>query len=149
MSSTIADNFAYYGGGGIYLSANESTTLYSTIVASNTRANDQYHEADIGTSGGVTIAGGDLIVNNSDAALPGSTMNVDPMLAPLADNGGLTMTRALLSGSPAIDHGDNVAMTAYDQRGPGFSRVVGDEADIGAFEVQPIRDEIFGNGFDP
>jgi hypothetical protein len=148
-SSTITDNFAYFGGAGIYLSANESTTLYSTIVAANTRTSDRYHLADIGTSGGVTIAGGDLIVNNSDATLPGSTMNVDPMLAPLADNGGLTMTHALLAGSPAIDHGDNVALVDDDQRGPGFNRVVGASADIGAFEVQPIVDEIFVDGFDP
>lgn len=147
-SSTITDNFAYFGGGGIYLSANESTTLYSTIVAGNTRTSDRYHLADIGTSAGVTIAGGNLIVNHSDATLPGDTMNVDPVLGPLADNGGLTMTHALLSGSPAIDHGDNVAMAAYDQRGLGFSRVIGPQADIGAFEVQPFVDEIFSDGFD-
>jgi hypothetical protein len=149
LSSTITDNFAYYGGGGIYLSANESTTLYSTIVAANTSATDSYHLADIGTSSGVTIAGGDLIVNGSDATLPASTSNVDPMLGPLADNGGLTWTCVPREGSAAIDHGDNVAMTAYDQRGTGFDRVVGTEADIGAFEVQPLVDEIFRNGFDP
>jgi hypothetical protein len=148
LSSTITGNFAYFGGGGIYLSANESTTLYSTIVAGNTRASDRYHLADIGTSNGVTIDGGDLIVNASDATLPGDTMNVDPMLGPLADHGGLTRTHALLDESPAIDHGDNVAMAENDQRGQGFSRTVGTAPDIGAFEVQPIVDPIFSDGFE-
>jgi hypothetical protein len=58
------------------------------------------------------------------------------MLAPLADNGGPTNTRALLPGSPAINAGNNSAGLATDQRGPGFPRVVAGLADIGAFEVQ-------------
>jgi hypothetical protein len=44
---------------------------------------------------------------------------------------------ALLPGSPAIDAGNNSNAPAYDQRGPGFARVVGSAIDIGAFEVQP------------
>jgi hypothetical protein len=38
----------------------------------------------------------------------------------------------------------------YDQRGPGFHRVNGAAADIGAFETgNSIADEIFADGFDP
>ena len=44
------------------------------------------------------------------------------------------MTHALLEGSPAIDHGNNEAGLDYDQRGTGFPRVQGTQADIGAFE---------------
>jgi len=61
------------------------------------------------------------------------------MLGPLQDNGGPTFTHALLTGSPAIDAGDPnfTPPPYYDQRGPGFARVVNGRIDIGAFEVQP------------
>ena len=44
--------------------------------------------------------------------------------------------RFLLSGSPAIDAGDNTDPPRWDQRGPGFPRIVSGTIDIGAFEVQ-------------
>jgi hypothetical protein len=69
-----------------------------------------------------------------------------PLLGPLADNGGPTQTHALLSGSPAIDAGNSAGTgQTTDQRGAGFNRVVdlpitnangSDGADIGAFEAQ-------------
>jgi hypothetical protein len=51
--------------------------------------------------------------------LPG----VDPLLGPLASNGGTTQTHALLAGSPAINRGDLNAVAGvggvpeFDQRG--------------------------------
>jgi len=42
-----------------------------------------------------------------------------------------------LPGSPAIDAGSNGGGFLWDQRGPGFPRVVGPRADIGAFESGP------------
>ena len=70
----------------------------------------------------------------------GTLTGVDPMLGPLQNNGGPTETHALLPGSPAINHGP-VPVPAFptnefDQRGPGFDRVVEGVVDIGAFEVQ-------------
>src|SRR5690606_708942 len=62
--------------------------------------------------------------------------NVDPMLGPLAFNGGPTQTHALLAGSPAIDKGSNPAALTTDQRGAPFVRVSGPQADIGAYEKQ-------------
>jgi hypothetical protein len=44
--------------------------------------------------------------------------------------------RFLLSGSPAIDAGNNAYATDWDQRGPGYPRIVNGMIDIGAFEVQ-------------
>ena len=66
----------------------------------------------------------------------------DPQLEALADNGGATETKALMSSSPAIDTADptEVGSLTTDQRGMGFNRVEdgdGDETpapDIGAFE---------------
>jgi hypothetical protein len=69
---------------------------------------------------------------------PGDQTNIEPMLGPLQDNGGPTLTHALLPGSPAIDAG-NPSFTPppfYDQRGPGFNRVVNSRIDIGSFEVR-------------
>jgi hypothetical protein len=41
-----------------------------------------------------------------------------------------------LPGSPAIDTGDNTDTPMWDQRGPGYPRIVNGIIDIGAFEVQ-------------
>ena len=65
----------------------------------------------------------------------------DPRLGPLQDNGGPTQTHALLPGSPAIDAGGRSLGVAYDQRGPGFHRVQGSTADIGAYEVAETPSE--------
>lgn len=61
------------------------------------------------------------------------------------------MTHALLAGSPAIDAGDPAAVAGmgnvplHDQRGIGWSRVVGGRIDIGAFEYQPLPPAFFGD----
>ena len=79
--------------------------------------------------------------------VPPDTLDADPLLAPLADNGGPTLTHALLAGSPAIDTGDNFFGLPTDQRGS--PRVSGVATDIGAFELQqPQGDAIFTDGFD-
>ncbi len=62
----------------------------------------------------------------------GSLNHTDPKLGPLANNGGPTLTLALLPGSPAIDAGDTAAAPLTDQRG--VPRPYGQAADIGAFE---------------
>jgi hypothetical protein len=86
----------------------------------------------------------------ANVPLPPDTLRVDPLLAPLADNGGPTLTHALLPGSPAIDAGGNDYDFTYDQRGFGYARRSGVRPDIGAFEVQQpsAPDSIFRDGFD-
>jgi hypothetical protein len=67
---------------------------------------------------------------------------IDPLLAPLADNGGPTPTHALLPGSPAIGAGDPgftpglSGALEFDQRGAPFTRLSGARIDIGAYEAQ-------------
>lgn len=56
----------------------------------------------------------------------------DPMLGPLADNGGPARTHALRDGSTALDAGTLVGAPATDQRG--VSRPQGSAVDMGAFE---------------
>ena len=78
--------------------------------------------------------------------LTGTAANpLDPELGPLADNGGPTLTHALLPGSPAINAGDNsLAVDAdgnpllTDQRGDGFDRIQSGTVDLGATEVVPV-----------
>ena len=63
----------------------------------------------------------------------GDLTNVaDPKLGPLADNGGDTLTHALLPGSPAIDAGGDCD-EPFDQRG--VPRPQGPACDIGGYEL--------------
>jgi len=83
-------------------------------------------------SSGIIDGGHNL---NSDASCaftdPTSLSNTDPRLGPLADNGGPTLTLALLPGSPAIGAADSASAPSTDQRG--FPRPSG-SADIGAYQ---------------
>jgi predicted outer membrane repeat protein len=104
---TIAGNRATTGGGGIY--AQTAVALKNTILSANTAANcggfvqSQGHNLDSGTS--------------CNFHLGGDVSSTDPLLGPLQDNGGDTWTEALVSGSPAIDSGDNTGCPTTDQRG--------------------------------
>ncbi|MBP7622659.1 MAG: hypothetical protein KA763_01720, partial [Xanthomonadales bacterium] len=75
---------------------------------------------------------------------------VDPKLGPLQDNGGPTLTRALLSSSPAIDVGQNSTCATTDQRGvtrPADGDGNGSKiCDLGA--VEKVIDAVFSNGFE-
>lgn len=98
--------------------------LINTLLAGNTPTN---------CSGVITDLGHNLSSDGScNFTSIGSLNNTDPELGPLADNGGPTLTMALLPSSPAIDAGDNSAAQPTDQRG--FPRVVGPTIDIGAYE---------------
>jgi hypothetical protein len=143
-NSTISGNSAYglYFGqayaAGIYNNPlyNAVIGLHNTIVAGNVALYwpDMYAT--------LTFSGYNLIGNTAGSSGFDETdlLNVNPQLGPLQDNGGLTHTMALLSGSPAIDAGDNTDAPRWDQRGPGFPRIVNGTIDIGAFEVQQEGD---------
>jgi hypothetical protein len=79
---------------------------------------------------------------------PGNFIATDPLLGPLGFNGGTTRTQALLTGSPAINTGSNPLALTTDQRGPGFPRVSGGAADIGAYEVSQSLAITGGTYFD-
>ena len=89
-------------------------------------------------AGAVAInSGGHNIGSDSTCNLTaaGDQPDTDPMVDVLADNGGPTLTHALLAGSPAIDAGDDSLCPATDQRG--VSRPLGAHCDIGSFEFVP------------
>lgn len=70
-------------------------------------------------------------------AIDGGYSEGDPVLGPLTNNGGPTLTHMPQLGSPVIDGGSSAFSPppANDQRG--FSRVFNGIIDIGAVEVQP------------
>ncbi|MCH7699166.1 MAG: CSLREA domain-containing protein [Chloroflexi bacterium] len=129
-NSTIAFNVR-----GIVREDNVTVTVNNTIVANNSSAQ---------CSNSVT-SGGHNLSSDTSCGLTGTgdISNTDPLLGPLAGNGGLTLTHALLPGSPAIDAGSgDCPPPDTDQRG--FGRPVdgdGDNqatCDIGAFEVGAV-----------
>ena len=70
-----------------------------------------------------------------DSRSSGDQVNTDPLLGPLAANGGPTLTHAELPGSPAIDHANSAACPATDQRDVSRPQPRGGACDIGAFEL--------------
>lgn len=93
----------------------------------------------------VNISGASNLIYSSVGTVPSGTINGCPLLGDLKNNGGPTLTHALMSRSPAIDHGYGVQ--SYDQRGTTFVRQSNGTADIGAFEVQQ-DDTIFNTQFE-
>ncbi len=82
------------------------TTLHleSTIVADNTcGAGTADQDLMVLDDNLPPVAGGDNLVMSANAPLPADTISADPMLFPIADNGGRTQTHALAVGSPAVD----------------------------------------------
>jgi hypothetical protein len=147
-NSTIAFNTAGYYGGGVTINKTATLALFSTIISNNT-ATITPDSADLFAYGGPITATGDhnlVIASDTGVTLPADTLTTDPLLQPLADNGGGTLTHALDPASPAVDTGSNPLSLPFDQRGTPYPRVVGTAADIGAFELD--TDHIFGNGFE-
>jgi len=123
-----------------------SVDLESSIVADNTWLVSDGSRFDEDISGADTIVGSSNLVIFSEIPLPEDTRFEDPLLEPLGYNGGPTPTHGLSLTSPAIDAGNNSTGAQFDQRGIGYTRVVGGSADIGAFELNV--DEILADGFD-
>jgi hypothetical protein len=154
INSTVTNNTAVFDfGAGLYLAAGDAD-VRSTIVANNSTG-DGLHASDIAGHAGATITGAHNLVIASTLPLPGDTLASDPMLGPLADNGGGIETHALLAGSPAIDAGENPLGYWDDERGAFCTplgqcveaeRTVGAATDIGAFEFG-APECIFADGF--
>jgi predicted outer membrane repeat protein len=175
VSSTLSGNTAGQSGGAIY-SGTGSGVTYVSLDYSTVSSNSAFSAGGIrnnGVGGSATLAlrstllktgaSGATIVNdlgivvdygfnlssdNGGGVLTQTSdyLNVDPLLGPLADNGGPTFTHALLPGSPAIDKGYNGAFGSEltpDQRGElrpfNFLSIAntpgGNGTDIGAYEV--------------
>jgi predicted outer membrane repeat protein len=118
------------GTGGMILYS--PATVENTLLAHNNNGN-------CGGSGLISHGHNLDSGNACGFSAPGDITNTDPLIGPLADNGGpvsglgeATLTHALLAGSPAIDAGSCVVGVATDQRGVARPQGVG--CDIGAYE---------------
>ena len=136
-SSSITDNSAG-SGGGIYNRLQSQLQISDTILNAGASGENIFNDG-----GTVTSLGYNLTSDDGGGYLtgPGDQINTDPLLGPLQDNGGPTLTHALLPGSPAIDAGDPnfTPPSSNDQRGCHFDRVFNGRIDIGSFESQPPR----------
>ncbi|MBL0343690.1 choice-of-anchor Q domain-containing protein [Candidatus Villigracilis affinis] len=122
MNNTISDNSAPYGNN-IY-NYKGTVTLNNTIVAkSNIFSN---------CSGVITADAYNLATDNSCGSSNNKTW-AEINLGTLTDNDGPTKTMSLLTGSVAIDTGDNSICPTTDQRGT--LRPQGGSCDIGAYEA--------------
>jgi CSLREA domain-containing protein len=129
MNVTITTNSAPSAGGIVLTQADGTINLKGTILAGNTALTGP--ECATPTVTPITSQGHNLIGNTSGCTflLQGTDiLGLDPLLGPLADNGGPTLTHALQQESPAIDAGPPDAPPT-DQRGAPRN------PDIGAYEL--------------
>lgn len=116
-------------GAGVHIDSG-SVQYSNTIFAENAGGGNCGGSLANFQSNGQNLEDEDACPNGS-----GDINNTDPLLEPLADNGGPTMTHALPEESPAVDAAvDNCPLPETDQRG--IERPQGDACDIGAFEYQ-------------
>jgi hypothetical protein len=139
-NSTFSSNSAVtVGGGGLYNNTG-TATLRNNIIANSTAGGDCVNTSTLNV-------GANLVEDASCNA----TRSGDPALGALQNNGGPTQTFTLNSGSPALDAGENAALSEvatgvdynrdgdtadtlqFDQRGQ--TRVQGGRVDLGAVEV--------------
>jgi hypothetical protein len=137
LNSSLSTSNGYGGGGGVYLESVQAFRIRNSIVAGNSAA---VGGPDV--DGDVVSLGHNLIGQTDESTgwvatdLTGTSANpLDPGLGPLQDNGGPTMTHALLTGSPAIGAGDPSLAGSVDQRGS--VRVSSQPVDICAFQTEP------------
>jgi len=126
--ATIVGNKADYTGGGVTASGSGLLLLRNDLIAGNAHHNCYPYLITFSDGGGNLED-----ANDCELTQPTSMTNTAPLIGPLADNGGGTLTFALLPHSPAL----NAALAAFcpdsDQRG--VPRPAGPGCDIGAFEL--------------
>ncbi len=140
---TITANTVTTGSSGVFgagLYSGRPVTLQNTIVAGNFRGAPGGTADDI--AGAVNAASSFNLIGSGGAGGLTNGVNNNQVgvtnlgLGALANNGGLTMTIALLTGSPAIDQGSNTFVVAGETDQRGLPRIVNGTVDIGAFEAQ-------------
>jgi len=144
VNSTVSGNSTTGGAPNVILTG--TAYLTHTTIASNTGGGLGYPGVNVNAYGvliayhtyncttwtnSVLTAVASL---SSDGGCPsGFIANADPLLEPLALNGGATPNHALKPGSPALE---GVAICGANEDQRGVSRPQGQACDIGAFELE-------------
>jgi CSLREA domain-containing protein len=157
INSTITNNTADSNGDGVgdaggIFNTESGTYRYTLTSVGNTIIADNFDKSSSGNinpdlSGSTFRDSGNNLIGNqtgssafTTSTLVGTSASpIDPKLGPLQNNGGATLTHALLRGSPAINAGNNSLIATNittDQRGVEFNRNFNGTVDIGAYEVQ-------------
>lgn len=140
LENTAADPSGNKGGN----IENVFTVRIKNSIVANSLAGPNCSGSEPIVSAGNNLESADTCSFNDPSDLPPGT---DPMLGPLADNGGPTLTHALLAGSPAIDAGDDIDCPERDQRGA-FRPADGngdhfEACDIGTYEFEGIFPHLY------
>ena len=140
-NTTIVGNTADVGGGFHKSTTTLNANIRNTIIAGNTGG------ASPDVTGAISSQGNNIVqtVGTSSGWLGSDQTGVDPKLAPFAFYGGLGMTYLPLSGSPAINMGQNCVTdlscsaanpsTAVTTDERGVARPFGATVDVGAVEA--------------
>lgn len=133
-NSTINKNSNF----GIF-SSNSNVIITNTIISNHISSQD--------CSGVIDSNGFNIDSDGSciDGGVEGDLPLTDPLLQPLSDNGGPTLTHAVILGSPAIDMGNPINLDVLENRCEekdqrGIFRSFGSACDIGAFEYVVFED---------
>ena len=149
-NNTVSNNTATFAASSIF-SESGSINVLNTIIGRDAQS------AISSLSGAFTSNGNNIVTDSRNSTGFANGVNndqvsenniIDPMLGVLANNGGHTDTRALLTGSPAIDAGNDCVLAdtcstflrgglSSDQRGR-YKRKVGNAVDVGAFETGAV-----------
>ena len=158
VNSTIAYNHAKKKGGGISVTIVGGPRIVNSIVANNSKDQEMILKLPMQSLAAAPVfninnchvslhqgeafppisLGYNLANDNSCGFTAVGDIIADPLLEPLTNNGGPTLTHAIPYGSPAVDAGSNGYCTNGDQRG--YPRPVAADfgsipiCDIGAYE---------------
>ena len=125
INTTVSGSTSLYSGSSLQLTGAGPTVLENSILTVEPNRLNCYLDPSTITTVGLNI------VNDASCGTGAGFMIADPLLLPLADNGGPTQTLALDRLSPAIDAATSCS-TTEDQRH--FPRPLGTSCDVGAVE---------------
>lgn len=146
FNSTIVNNQASFGAG---IFSEEDSLFSNNLIVQNSIIADNVDGSDITgffnetSSHNIIGYGNSNLLNGVNNNLVGTSNSpADPLVTELQNNGGPTLTHALLPNSPAIDAGDNsvteirslfTTTNPTDQRGS--QRISNGIIDIGSYEL--------------